>query len=145
MFASQSAMTRLLKAAYYVAVGISTLVIGFFFFANLLGATSPGETWVHKVVLSVGGSSALPTFKVTRLTVNPDRSLSFEMEGELGANVGDSLRVSIYRKGELVYEENVLYGDTFADVPEGKPVVLRPMRKGPLTIIFFTKVMVRFT
>lgn len=42
--------------------------------------------------------------------------------GKLGANVGDSLRVSIYRKGELVYEENVLYGDTFADVPEGKPV-----------------------
>lgn len=42
--------------------------------------------------------------------------------GKLGANVGDSLKVSIYRKGELVYEENVLYGDTFADVPEGKPV-----------------------
>jgi hypothetical protein len=48
-------MTRLLKAAYYVAVGISALVIGFFFFANLLGAATPGETWVHKVVLLVGG------------------------------------------------------------------------------------------
>jgi hypothetical protein len=48
-------MTPLLKAAYYVTIGISTLVIGFFFFANMLDTSSPGDTWVHKTVMLVGG------------------------------------------------------------------------------------------
>lgn len=40
----------------------------------------------------------------------------------LGAAVGDSLKVRIYEKGKLVFDERILYGDTFAAVPEGKPV-----------------------
>lgn len=48
-------MEPLLKAAYYAATAISTLLVGFFFFANLLGSSTPGETWVHKAALSIGG------------------------------------------------------------------------------------------
>lgn len=52
-------MDFLLKAAYYGISGLSTLVVGFFFLANLFDMDKPGETWVHKAVLLASGIAAI--------------------------------------------------------------------------------------
>jgi hypothetical protein len=49
---------------------------------------------------------------------NIDRS-TFE---KLGAVYGGKVHVKILHAGKKVYEGDVVYGKTFADVPEGSPV-----------------------
>jgi len=46
-------------------------------------------------LLTVTGPQPDPVFRVSRLTLNPDRSIDFEVEGEAGANV------RIYASGDL--------------------------------------------
>jgi hypothetical protein len=46
-------------------------------------------------LLTVTGPQQDPVFRVSRLTLNPDRSVDFEVEGEAGANV------RIYASGDL--------------------------------------------
>jgi hypothetical protein len=38
-------------------------------------------------VLAVAGSAVVPEFKVARMTMNPDQTVSFELSGGLGTNV----------------------------------------------------------
>jgi len=49
----------LLKIAFYGAAGISTLVIAFFFLANLFGSSDPSETWVNRLIIFVSGVTAV--------------------------------------------------------------------------------------
>ena len=50
-------------------------------------------------------------------------SISFNDFKKLGFIFGDNVKVSIYNSGRCVYQANVLYGHSFADVSIGAPIV----------------------
>lgn len=59
-------------------------------------ASGSATTNAGPVLLTVGESVAPPRFEITRFTVNPDRSVSFQVDGELSANV------LVYASSDLV-------------------------------------------
>jgi hypothetical protein len=52
-------MEFLLKTAYYGVTGVSSLIVAFFFLANLFGTSNPSETWRHKVIILTSGLFAI--------------------------------------------------------------------------------------
>jgi S-adenosylmethionine hydrolase len=72
---------------------------------------------------SIIGSTALGTVPILDIQYgNVWTNINKDMLDKLGVKVNDILKVQIFKDGQLAYEGEMLFVNTFGDVPEGKPL-----------------------